>query len=55
MKEKINKYIADIKNIKISSVEDYNEFTKIYLSKKFYINLIQQNDNFFARKQEKKC
>ena len=42
MKEKINKYIADIKNIKISSVEDYNEFTKIYLSKQGIINELFQ-------------
>ena len=42
MKEKINKYIADVKNIKISSVEDYNDFAKIYLSKKGVINELFQ-------------
>ena len=38
MKEKINKYIADISNIDIKSIDDYNNFTKTYLSKKGVIN-----------------
>ena len=36
-------------------VTEYFFNKKINLDKNFYIKFIQQNDNFFARKQEKKC